>query len=451
MDERKPGASAQAEVQMLEPEWMRERQVSAEQSVLGSILIEPRCLDEVRQAVSPDLFLSDTNRAMFRAACDLQDEGRTVDPITILEKEPEVPKKYLLELMDLTPTAANVAAYLAVMKEQALRRGLLLELTERRNALLNGGEAREVATDLLGTMEALVEGEVKEGLVPSSQVAVDMLNEIMEIQEGRRIPSVRTGYSSLDNLLEGGFQRNGFYVLAARPGKGKTTMALNIAHRVARLGKRILFISLEMDREQLMARLVSMDLGRMGAAQILNGRFPSEAWNEVNASSLKISKLPIEYNRKDSLNVREIQFLAKLSRAELVVIDYLGLIDQENDQNKRYEEITKISNRLKKMARSSGSPVLCLAQLNRESEKRQNKRPQLADLRDTGAIEQDADGVIFCWPQELEDQEEERKRQMTPMTLIVAKNRHGAIGDIELNWYKRNGRVLEPKTERSYS
>ena len=250
---------------------------------------------------------------------------------------------------------------------------------------------------------------------------------------------VETGISDLDRILGGGLIREGLYILAARPGCGKTTLAAALADRMLERGRRVLFVSLEMSRKQLMARRVAADAGRVTAAQILRGELSEEERRAVGESLVKLAKRPLFFNRRTSLNTSEIQFLAKQNRADVVIIDYLGLMRHEAGKS-LYERVTGTSNQLKRMARGLETPVLCLAQLNREVEGRQNQEPRLSDLRDSGAIEQDADGVLLIHRPAIEDADEYGP---TPMEVTVAKNRHGRTGKIELNWYMRSGRILE--------
>lgn len=436
----------------LAPRWMEEQKEEAERAIVASILIDQRCLPDIREAIDADMFSNKTLRTAYIVSCALRDDGRDVDPVSlgagVVERGVDWTNAYCMQLIDETVTAANALAYCEILKKEDSRRKLLGLLNEQRAVLLNGGDPEDARRDISSFLENEDEGSKKKGIVSSQEVATTFLGSVIEAQEGKREPALRTGYRHLDKMLEGGLQRNGFYVLAARPGRGKTAFALNIAYRVAKRGKRVLFISLEMDREQLMSRIVSSEVGVLGPAQILNGRFSGqELTDRVVDSVSRIAKLPIWYNRADRLNAQDIKHLARLSKAEFIVIDYLGLVEYENEKGRPYEEVTKISRKLKSLARSIGSPILCLAQLNRESEKREGGKPILSDLRETGAIEQDADGVIFNLPasdKEVADMSWAQDNPSAwPLKVIVAKNRHGATGEIEMNWYKQSGRIVE--------
>lgn len=412
--------------------------ISPDVSLAGSILIDPRCLDEVRRTITPEMFGDRRCRAIYEAACELSDEGATVDPVTIRSRASEWDDTFSRQAMEITLTAANVGAYCEALHTEFLRRELLAGIQERADALLAGHDPLGEATELMTLTERIAEGSYDAGVVSAREAAAELLEDLDRVDEGYRA-FVETGISDLDRILGGGLIREGLYILAARPGCGKTTLAAALAERMLERGRRVLFVSLEMSRKQLMARRVAADVGRATAAQILRGELADEERKAVGESLVKLSKRPLFFNRRASLNTSEIQFLAKQNRADVVIIDYLGLMRHEAGKS-LYERVTGTSNQLKRMARGLETPVLCLAQLNREVEGRQNQEPRLSDLRDSGAIEQDADGVLLIHRPAIEDADEYGP---TPMEVTVAKNRHGRTGKIELNWYMRSGRILE--------
>lgn len=412
--------------------------ISPDVSLAGSILIDPRCLDEVRRTITPEMFGDRRCRAIYEAACELSDEGATVDPVTIRSRAAGWDDAFSQQAMEITLTAANVGAYCEALHTEFLRRELLAGIQERADALLAGHDPLGEATELLTLTERIAEGSYDAGVVSAREAAAELLEDLDRVDEGYRA-FVETGISDLDRILGGGLIREGLYILAARPGCGKTTLAAALAERMLERGRRILFISLEMSRKQLMARRVAADVGRATAAQILRGELSEEERKAVGESLVKLAKRPLFFNRRASLNTSEIQFLAKQNRADVVIIDYLGLMKHDAGKS-LYERVTGTSNQLKRMARGLETPVLCLAQLNRGVEGRQNQEPRLSDLRDSGAIEQDADGVLLIHRPAIEDADEYGP---TPMEVTVAKNRHGRTGKIELNWYMRSGRILE--------
>ncbi len=412
--------------------------ISPDVSLAGSILIDPRCLDEVRRTITPEMFGDRRCRAIYEAACELSDEGATVDPVTIRSRASEWDDTFSRQAMEITLTAANVGAYCEALHTEFLRRELLAGIQERADALLAGHDPLGEATELMTLTERIAEGSYDAGVVSAREAAAELLEDLDRVDEGYRA-FVETGISDLDRILGGGLIREGLYILAARPGCGKTTLAAALAERMLERGRRVLFVSLEMSRKQLMARRVAADVGRVTAAQILRGELAEEERKSVGESLVRLSKRPLFFNRRASVNVSEIQLIAKQNRADVVIIDYLGLMKQDAGKS-LYERVTGTSNQLKRMARGLETPVLCLAQLNREVEGRQNQEPRLSDLRDSGAIEQDADGVLLIHRPAIEDADEYGP---TPMEVTVAKNRHGRTGKIELNWYMRSGRILE--------
>lgn len=413
--------------------------ISPEVSLAGSILIDPRCLDEIRRTVAPELFGDPRCRAIFEAACELSDEGRTVDPVTIRERAAEWDDGFAEQAMQVTLTAANVGAYCAALHTEYLRRELVNGIDRAKLELLSGQDPLEEAAELLTLAENITRGNYEAGVVSAKDAAMELLDDLERVDSGYQ-PLVESGFRELDRTLGGGFIREGLYILAARPGCGKTTLATAIAERMLEQGRRVLFVSLEMSRKQLTARRVAADVGAVTAFQVLRGALTDEQRNAVTESLVKLSKRPLAFNRKGSLDVGEIQFLAKQNRSDMVVIDYLGLM-RHKDGKSLYEKVTATSNGLKRMARALGVPVLCLAQLNREADKGPSGAPpRLSDLRDSGAIEQDADGVLLIHKPLLEDVGE---YDATPMEVTVAKNRHGRTGKVEFTWYMRNGRILE--------
>ena len=429
-----------------------DQQVAAEQAIVGAILLDEKCLTEVRAAVRPEMFAIHRNREAFVAACALQDKKRRIDPVTVGIKvreengDTDWTNEYALQLMEAAVTPANVMSHCEVLKSEYTRWVMVHDLTVRQRDLMDGKNPKDVASDMMQFAENLLKGDSRTGIVSAMEAATELLNSIDEILRGEKTPALRTGYDNLDRILGGGLQRNGFYVLAARPGCGKTTFALNVTYRVAKMGKRVLFVSLEMDREQLVSRLMASEIGRISPTQILNATFDKELeMDSIIEQSQRFSKMPIYFNLSESLNVSEIKYLAKVSKADLVVVDYLGLIENSDKNGKIYEEVTKNSKALKLMARGLGTPILCLAQMNREYEKRggDKKRPMLSDLRDSGSIEQDADAVIFHYLDENAKYYSNALPDTEYLDLIVAKNRHGKTGTAEMLWVMTDGKIME--------
>lgn len=432
------------------PAWMDGQYTNAEKFIIGVVLADGRRLPEIRKTVRPEMFHDPVYRGIFEVSCDLSDEGTAVDIVTVAHKCGEYGNRIDSELLDdltkVATTASEIGMYCEILVRESMRRDMLYSVHQRLQDLETGSEPGEIAVEILSEMNTFCNGERVTGGVGFEESFVSMMQDISDIQEGRKAPATPSGFPSLDKVLGGGFQRNGMYVIAARPGKGKTAMALSIAKNVASSGKRTLFVSLEMDRAQLVARIVSADIGGVSATTILNGTFEQDLWDSITDCATRMSSIPLTFNWQKSMSVKDIRYLAKTCRSEFVVIDYLGLIANENESGKLYEETTKKSKQIKAMARDLECPVLCLAQMNRESEKRGNKKPMLSDLRDSGSIEQDADAVIFNWVEdETEDYELPEGQTSDPvdLKLVVAKNRHGRMGIIPMYWDKLSGKITE--------
>lgn len=411
--------------------------VSPDVSLAGSILIDPRCLDEIRRLVTPEQFSDDRAREVFLVSCELADTNQTIDPVTIHSAAKGVTSEWMVQAMEITGTAANAAVYCQELQREATRRDLIQGLTSITSDLLAGHDVSTEAAELISLAESSMGGDMTNGVVSSRTAVEELFDDMGRVDQGYN-PFVATGYQELDKILGGGLIREGFYVLGARPGCGKTTLGIAISERMLESGKTVLFISLEMSRKQLTARRLAAASGIATAAQIIRGNLSDSEYSIIGEWLIKLSKRPLFFNRKSSLNVSEIQFLARQCKADIVVIDYLGLLQYESGRS-LYERVTATSNRLKRMARALEIPVLCLCQLNREIEGRQSQAPRLSDLRDSGAVEQDADGVLLIHkPMDTEDD-----YSPIPMEVTVAKNRHGKTGKVEFNWYMRNGRILE--------
>lgn len=419
----------------------------AEQSLVGSILIDAACLPAIRQNVAASDFAIIQNRAIFEAAVRLSDAGQPVDPVTIQADARkhglEVSSDYLMQLMEFTPTAAHAVQYAQEVQDDAIRKQIA---DAAQNALDGAIKAEKSPSELLaGALEQLqrIDAGTSSALMTSEDSAVQFLAYREALESGSGHMVVKTGYNDLDKLLGGGMLREGLYILAARPGVGKTTLGLKIADFAAKTGP-VLFVSLEMSPDQLTARRIA-DRSGLSIGQVLMGADMDDEDRGKMAQALSaISESGLVLNRKPGATVADISVLGhSIPGLRLIVVDYLGLILPENRRASIYERITDNSGALKRLARSLGIPILCLAQLNRASEQRQDKRPNMADLRDSGAIEQDADGVILLhrpalyWPPEKRPKPWEAE----PLDVIVDKNRHGATGQITLDFYGRNGRV----------
>lgn len=417
--------------------------VDAEQAVVGSILIDPRVLPDVTAVLTPADFGFEVNRVIFQAAIALNGRGVAIDPVLILEETRragnEVPREYLLQLMDITPTAANVKEYLPIVREQALRRGVLSLATQIQSRASAGEDPGMLLADLQTKGNALAQEGTERALLGPFDLAMRWMDHRLRLEEGQSAAFVPTGYRDLDLILGGGLIASGMHVLAARPGMGKTTFALNIADRVAKNVGPVLFVSLEMDDEQIMAKRIARESGVPGSKLLMDPNLPEEQAMKMAEASDRLTTVPLYVNAKPSATVAEIAAWARqVPGLKLIIIDYLGKIARGKEQSRAslYESITQISADVKTLARTFKLPVLVLSQINREAEKRQNKIPNLADLRDTGAIEQDADTVTFLYrPEYYGDPLTRDPYQPEETTCIVAKNRHAGTGECRMAMY----------------
>lgn len=407
--------------------------MNPEQYLCGAILISGEAvMKAIRGIVTPDCFQLEAYRAIFTAALSLLEDGTPIDPVSIAatakRQGVELPNKLLLELMEIVPTAANCVDYAHRVAEDARKR--------RIKALAERIEADGVSTsdELLAALQreaqAIQGSNYQRGLLSP----VDTLRRFMDyvVQAGeKRNNFISTGFPRLDDILGGGFIRGGLYILGARPAVGKSTFSLNLADGIA---GNLLFVSLEMSPEQILAKRVSRLTGYT-ASKLLSGQLPDKAWEAVAMATTSIDKSGVYINSRYDLTVQEIHLLAQsVPELRCIILDYLGLIQPATRSGSTYEQVSAISRELKRMAVSLNVPVVCLCQLSRKIEERKDKKPMLSDLRDSGAIEQDADGVLFLY---REDYYTGSPADGFPSTveLTVAKNRHGKTGEDQFNFW----------------
>ena len=418
---------------------------TAEQSVIGSILIDATCVPDVLQIVKPADFRPGINQDILSVVTDKYAAGEIIDPVTVIDGVMRSGsafggdiERYVREIMPLTPTAANVLQYAKIVKENAQRRRIADLADEISDQAHFGENVNEVLTSALTELQT-----IETGAGPKLKTGVDAAKGLLEwIQAAQENPEhavVRTRYSYLDAKLGGGLVKTGLYVIGARPGMGKTTVALNLATRIANVGKRVLFVSLEMDEIQITAKRVSIMTGFSFNA-LYNGRLTDEDEDLLAPALEKIKQMPLDVVDEGIGSVADLAAFLQLRRQyDVVFIDYLGILSpaEEDLQKPRYEQITNISADLKKLAKRLHIPIVALSQLNRESK---NKRPTLAELRDSGAIEQDADGVVLLY---REGYFQDEKPPVENIEFILAKNRHGETGTVNLTWRAASGCIYE--------
>ena len=416
----------------------------AEQAVIGSMLIDPRCIAEVIKKLRPDEFYVRANRDIFETIVAMFSYGQTVDPVTVLDQmkvrgvHDDNTPGYLAEIMRVTPTSANAMEYAAIVRDRALLRSIGTVADEINAMVYEGsGEADSVLEAAESKMYALREGRGTSGLKEIRYVMQNVFDAMSEAaSSGSKIPGLSTGLPDLDNMILG-LNKSELILIAARPGMGKTSIALNMALSVAMTQhKKVAIFSLEMSREQLVSRLLSR-ASLVPSQNLLTGQLSEQQWRDVAAAANTLSESPILIDDNPTLTVSDMNAQCRMVKdLDLVVIDYLQLMQSAGSghswsNESRTQAVSDISRMLKIMAKQLDVPVICLSQLSRANESRQDKRPMLSDLRESGAIEQDADVVIGLYRDGYYNRECEN---LNLAEAIVLKNRKGQTGTVNLTW-----------------
>ncbi|MGM9574848.1 MAG: replicative DNA helicase [Oscillospiraceae bacterium] len=416
---------------------------AAEQAVIGSMLIDTRCIPDVIERLKGAEFYVQQNRDIFETVYAMFSYGQTIDPVTVLDQMKvrgvyrEGSPEYLAELMRITPTAANVLEYAAIVRDRALLRNLAAAADEINNLVYDGsGEAENILEAAESKIYALRQGRNIGGLLPISTVVQTVYENISEAaSSGRVIPGLSTGLKDLDKYILG-LNKGELILIAARPAMGKTSIALNIAMDVAKhTDKTVAIFSLEMSREQLVSRVLAREAS-VPSQNMLTGQLSPDEWRRLASAAQLVSATDMRIDDNSMLTVADMNAQCRrLSNLGLVVIDYLQLMQsaggRQNSNENRQQVVSDISRMLKIMAKELNVPVVCLSQLNRASVGRSDKRPMLNDLRDSGAIEQDADVVIALHREGYYDPE---NADPYLTEAIVLKNRKGQTGTVYLQW-----------------
>nr|WP_312279747.1 replicative DNA helicase [Oscillibacter sp.] len=418
--------------------------LEGEQAVLGSVLIDPDCVKEVVDKLRPEDFYLRQNREIFETICSMFTYAKPIDGITVAEEmqkngtyDENTTRAYLAQLIEITPTAANVLEYAAIVRDKALLRAVAQAASEITAMVQEGGgEAAETLEAAEQRIFAIRRGQGAQGMTPIRQVLPDVLDRLSEMSESASgMPGLSTGLSMLDTKITG-LNKSDLILLAARPGMGKTSMALNVALNVAKgTDRSVAVFSLEMSKEQLVLRLLSSE-ALVESNKLRTGSLRETDWERIADAATVLNRVDIRIDDNPLLSVADMNAKCRrLDNLGLVVIDYLQLMTSAGGKSKggenRQQVVSDISRTLKIMAKELDVPVICLSQLSRANEKRDDKRPMLSDLRESGAIEQDADIVLFLYRDDYYNEDSE-KRNIAE--CIVAKNRHGETGKVELKW-----------------
>ncbi|MCY2993048.1 MAG: replicative DNA helicase [Planctomycetota bacterium] len=423
--------------------------LDAEMGVLGSIILMPDACDEVALIVRADDFYDDAHRRLFGHMQEMHDAGGKIDVTLLVDRlkrggdfEAIGGAAYLYKISQSVPNAAHARYYARIVREKSTLRSLINASTEiLRDAYDDSREPKQLLSEAEQKIFAILDNRGSATIASIRDVLHEAMDRIDARMRGEHtMGGVETGFVALD-ALTGGMHNSELVILAARPSMGKTAFAMNIAEYVAfHLHVPVLFVSLEMSSIELADRMLC-SVAKVDGHKLRNGTISHADRLRLVEKAAEISQSPLFVDDSPSRTVSEIAAAARrIKRREgrlgLVVIDYLQLIDPDNQQDSRQEQVARIARRLKGLAREADVPVLCLAQLNRQAEEGKDHHPRLSHLRESGAIEQDADVVMFVHREEYYLRGADKDQYAGMAEIIVAKQRNGPVGDIELRWEK---------------
>lgn len=426
--------------------------IEAEQAVLGAIFLEPSSLTVTSEVLIPADFYRSSHQKIFNVMLNLNDEGKAVDLITVTEElaatknlEEVGGVSYLSELAGSVPTAANIEYYARIVEEKSLLRRLIRTAT---NIAQEGYSREDEVEELLGEAEKTIMEVAQRKNSGSFQNIKDVLVatydniEILTTRKGD-VTGIPTGFAELDRMTAG-FQRNDLIIVGARPSVGKTAFALNIAQNVAtKTEENVAIFSLEMGAEQLVMRMLCAE-GNINAQNLRTGSLTDEDWRKLTMAMGSLSNAGIYIDDTPGVRIGEIRSKCRRLKQEhglgMILIDYLQLIQGDGRSgDNRQQEVSEISRSLKALARELKVPVIALSQLSRGVEQRQDKRPMMSDIRESGSIEQDADIVAFLYRDDYYDKESENKNIIE---IIIAKQRNGPVGTVSLAFVKEYNKFV---------
>lgn len=431
---------------------MPPQNIEAEQAVLGAIFLEPSSLTLASEILMPEDFYRAAHQKIFNVMLKLNDEGKAVDLITVTEElsatnliEDIGGVSYLSELAGSVPTAANIEYYARIVEEKSLLRRLIRTAT---NIATDGYTREDEVETVLNEAEKSILEVAQRKNAGAFQNIKDVLVrtydniELMHSRVGD-ITGIPTGFTELDRMTAG-FQRNDLIIVGARPSVGKTAFALNIAQNVAiKAGENVAIFSLEMGAEQLVMRMLCAE-GNIDAQRLRTGSLTDDDWGKLVMAMGSLSNAGIYIDDTPGIRVNEIRAKCRRLKQEhglgMILIDYLQLIvGSGRPGENRQQEVSEISRALKQLARELEVPVIALSQLSRGVEQRQDKRPMMSDIRESGSIEQDADIVAFLYRDDYYDKESENKNIIE---IIIAKQRNGPVGTVQLAFVKEYNKFV---------
>lgn len=417
--------------------------IGAEQSVLGSILIKPDCFSQVAAIVSGDDFYLEEHREIYRAMSDMFAASRHIDTVTLLNTlvqsgvyTEQAGMDYLGQLAGMVPFTTNVTDYATIVHEKAILRRLIEACEEiSQSAYTEQGEVRHIVDAAEQKVFEIAQNRDAKEFRHIRDIMTNVYSDLEAIAAAKgKFDRTTTGFSGLDRVLvEMG--KGDLILVGARPGMGKTSFTMNVATNVAKMTKKTVCIfSLEMSGEQLVNRMLSSE-ALVDSYSLRNGDLKADDWERLAEAAAQLSGCEILVDDTTGVTVTEMKGkLRRVKNLGLVVIDYLQLMQSGKNIDSRVQEVSDISRNLKIMAKDLGVPVICCAQLSRGPESRTSKKPMLSDLRDSGAIEQDADIVMFLYRDEYYKDQEGTHADANVAEVIVAKNRHGSTDTVKMGW-----------------
>ncbi len=425
--------------------------LEAEQAVLGCLLVDPGCLTIIQsEGFKTEYFYLPQHKLIYTAILRLDAQGGSIDPLLVLEEMKKTGgfddasgKQYLAQLAESIPSTANVESYAKIIQDKYYKRALIEATTEILERTQNEeAESDDLLDDAEQRIYAIRQGKGTSEASKLGDIVVDKVYDtLVKLNSENRADylGISTGYRQLDRTISG-LNKSDLIIVGARPAMGKTSFALNLAINVATSGKKVLFFSLEMTKEQLASRVISMH-ARIKGQKMRNGLLDDDDWFRLSASADALQNAPLYFDDTSNISVNEMKAkILRMKDVDVVMIDYLQLMKSPNRTESRVQEVSEITRNLKLMAKDLEIPVIVLAQLARGTEARgKSHRPQLSDLRESGSIEQDADIVLMLYRDDYysdtnTEEEDDEDREVDKVEIIVAKNRHGPTGTIELGW-----------------
>ncbi len=409
----------------------------AEKSALGAILIDKDSISLISEMLRPSDFYNDTNGIIFSAMLSLYDDKKPIDVLTLTAELKRkkllgpVGSSYLSELVNTVPTAANIEEYARLIKDASTKRSLIKIGSEiAESGFLEDRDVKTIIDKAESSIFSISQGHVIKGFIPIKDALAESFDRIDELHKrGSGFRGIPTGFADLDSMLSG-LQQSNLVILAARPGQGKTAMVINIAQSVAITQKiPVGIFSLEMSKEELVDRLL-VGQADVDAWRLKTGKLSEIDFSKISDAMGQLADAPIFIDDTPGISISEMRTKARRlqleQKMELLIVDYLQLVDPGRRYDSRVQEVSIVSQSLKNLARELKIPVLAVSQLSRAVEHRGEKKPQLADLRESGAIEQDADLVMFLY------RPEDEYSVLMQTKLLIAKHRNGPTGEIDL-------------------